>query len=432
MMEIRRDLYLNKLIKRKNNGLIKVVTGIRRCGKSYLLNNLFYNHLIESGVAADHIIRFAFDSADDLYLIGESLIQIEKEKRGVDPEKFMAYIRSQIVDNGMYYLLLDEIQLLDCFETVLNGYLRKDNMDVFVTGSNAKLLSKDIITQFAGRGDEVHMYPLSFAEFMTIYKGDKYAGLEEYMLYGGIPIVVLREDANEKASILENLFTEIYLRDITQRNRVKNIGELEDLLNILSSSIGSLTNPEKLKNTFKSVKKSKITSQTIKKYIDYFEDSFLIESALRYDIKGKSYIETPKKYYFSDLGLRNARINFRQFEPTHSMENVIYNELRMRGYNVDVGVVATTEKNQEGKIVRKQLEVDFVCNLGSSRYYIQSASSLPDETKRTQEIRPFRKIDDSFKKIVITKDFVHPYYDDYGILTVNIYDFLLDPEIIHR
>lgn len=432
MMEIRRDLYLNKLIKRKNNGLIKVVTGIRRCGKSYLLNNLFYNHLIESGVAADHIIRFAFDSADDLYLIGESLIQIEKEKRGVDPEKFMAYIRSQIVDNGMYYLLLDEIQLLDCFETVLNGYLRKDNMDVFVTGSNAKLLSKDIITQFAGRGDEVHMYPLSFAEFMTIYKGDKYAGLEEYMLYGGIPIVVLREDANEKASILENLFTEIYLRDITQRNRVKNIGELEDLLNILSSSIGSLTNPEKLKNTFKSVKKSKITSQTIKKYIDYFEDSFLIESALRYDIKGKSYIETPKKYYFSDLGLRNARINFRQFEPTHSMENVIYNELRMRGYNVDVGVVATTEKNQEGKIVRKQLEVDFVCNLGSSRYYIQSAYPLPDETKRIQEIRPFRKIDDSFKKIVITKDFVHPYYDDYGILTVNIYDFLLDPEIIHR
>ena len=432
MMEIRRDLYLNKLIKRKNNGLIKVVTGIRRCGKSYLLNNLFYNHLIESGVAADHIIRFAFDSADDLYLIGESLIQIEKEKRGVDPEKFMAYIRSQIVDNRMYYLLLDEIQLLDCFETVLNGYLRKDNMDVFVTGSNAKLLSKDIITQFAGRGDEVHMYPLSFAEFMTIYKGDKYAGLEEYMLYGGIPIVVLREDANEKASTLENLFTEIYLRDITQRNRVKNIGELEDLLNILSSSIGSLTNPEKLKNTFKSVKKSKITSQTIKKYIDYFEDSFLIESALRYDIKGKSYIETPKKYYFSDLGLRNARINFRQFESTHSMENVIYNELRMRGYNVDVGVIATTEKNHEGKIVRKQLEVDFVCNLGSSRYYIQSAYSLPDETKRTQEIRPFRKIDDSFKKIVITKDFVHPYYDDYGILTVNIYDFLLDPEIIHR
>lgn len=431
-MEIRRDLYLNQLIRRKNNGLIKVVTGIRRCGKSYLLNNLFYNHLLKSGVDAEHIIRFAFDSADDLYLIGESLIQIEKEKRGVDPEKFMAYIRSQIVDEGMYYLLLDEIQMLDCFETVLNGYLRKDNMDVFVTGSNAKLLSKDIITQFAGRGDEVHMYPLSFAEFMSIYKGDQYAGLAEYMLYGGIPMVVLREDENDKASLLQNLFTEIYLRDITKRNRVKNIGELEDLLNILSSSIGSLTNPEKLKNTFKSVKKSKITSQTIKKYIDYFEDSFLIESAQRYDIKGKAYIETPKKYYFSDLGLRNARINFRQFEPTHSMENVIYNELRMRGYNVDVGVIATTEKNQDGKVVRKQLEVDFVCNLGSSRYYIQSAYSLPDEAKRIQEIRPFRKIDDSFKKIVITRDIIQPYYDDYGILTVSIYDFLLDPEIIYK
>jgi len=431
-MEIRRDLYLNQLIRRKNNGLIKVVTGIRRCGKSYLLNNLFYNHLLKSGVDAEHIIRFAFDSADDLYLIGESLIQIEKEKRGVDPEKFMVYIRSQIVDEGMYYLLLDEIQMLDCFETVLNGYLRKDNMDVFVTGSNAKLLSKDIITQFAGRGDEVHMYPLSFAEFMSIYKGDQYAGLAEYMLYGGIPMVVLREDANDKASLLQNLFTEIYLRDITKRYRVKNIGELEDLLNILSSSIGSLTNPEKLKNTFKSVKKSKITAQTIKKYIDYFEDSFLIESAQRYDIKGKAYIETPKKYYFSDLGLRNARINFRQFEPTHSMENVIYNELRMRGFNVDVGVIATSEKNQEGKVVRKQLEVDFVCNLGSSRYYIQSAYSLPDDAKRTQEIRPFRKIDDSFKKIVITRDIVQPYYDDYGILTVSIYDFLLDPEIIYK
>lgn len=406
-MEIRRDYYLEKLIKRKNNGLIKVITGIRYCGKSYLLNNLFYNHLIESGVDADHIIRFDFYSGADLYLIGESH-HSPIEKHRVDPEKFMAYIRSQIVDEGMYYLLLDEIEELDCFESVINGYLRKDNMDVYVTGNFTKLLSKGVVTQFAGRGDVVHMYPLSFAEFMTIYKGDKYAGLEEYMLYGGIPIVVLREDANEKASILENLFTEIYLRDITQRNRVKNIGELEDLLNILSSSIGSLTNPEKLKNTFKSVKKSKITSQTIKKYIDYFEDSFLIESANRYDIKGKAYKVTPKKYYFSDLGLRNARINFRQFEPTHSMENVIYNELRMRGYNVDVGVVATTEKNQEGKIVRKQLEVDFVCNLGSSRYYIQSAYSLPDETKRTQEIKPFRKIDDSFKKIVITKDFVHP------------------------
>ena len=431
-MEIQRNFYLNQLIKRKNNGLIKVITGIRRCGKSYLLNNLFYHHLLESGVDADHIIRFAFDSADDLYLIGESLIGIEKEKRGADPEKFMAYVRTKVVDDGMYYLLLDEIQMLDCFEAVLNSYLRKDNMDVFVTGSNAKLLSKDIATEFAGRGDEVHMYPLSFAEFMSVYEGDKYTGLSEYMLYGGIPLVVLRDGANDKAAALQNLFSEIYIQDICRRNRVKNIGELEDLLNILSSAIGSLTNPEKLKNTFRTVKKSKITSNTIKKYLDYFEDSFLIESAQRYDIKGKSYIETPKKYYFSDLGLRNARINFRQFEQTHSMENVIYNELRMRGYSVDVGVVPIAEKDRNGKVIRKQLEVDFVCNLGSSRYYIQSAYTLPDEAKRTQEVRPFRKIDDSFKKIIITRDMVPAQYDEYGILTVNIYDFLLDPKCLEK
>ena len=431
-MEIRRDYYLEKLIKRKNNGLIKVVTGIRRCGKSFLLNNLFYHHLLESGVDTDHIIRFAFDSADDLHLIGESLIQMNKEKRGADPEKFTAYIRTKVADGGMYYLLLDEIQMLDCFEAVLNGYLRKENMDIFVTGSNAKLLSKDIATEFAGRGDEIHMYPLSFSEFMSVYRGDKYTGLSEYMLYGGIPLVVLRDDANDKAAALENLFSEIYIRDICRRNRVRNVGELEDLLNILSSAIGSLTNPEKLKNTFKTAKKSRITSTTIQKYLTFFEDSFLIESAQRYDIRGKAYIETPKKYYFSDLGLRNARINFRQFEQTHSMENVIYNELRMRGYHVDVGVVPIAEKDAEGKAIRKQLEVDFVCNLGSSRYYIQSAYSLPDEAKRAQEIRPFRKIDDSFKKIIITKDIVPPYYDEYGILTLNIYDFLLDPKSIEK
>lgn len=431
-MEIRRDYYLEKLIKRKNNGLIKVVTGIRRCGKSFLLNNLFYHHLLESGVDTDHIIRFAFDSADDLHLIGESLIQMSKEKRGADPEKFTAYIRTKVADDGMYYLLLDEIQMLDCFEAVLNGYLRKENMDIFVTGSNAKLLSKDIATEFAGRGDEIHMYPLSFSEFMSVYRGDQYTGLSEYMLYGGIPLVVLRDDANDKATALENLFSEIYIRDICRRNRVRNVGELEDLLNILSSAIGSLTNPEKLKNTFKTAKKSRITSATIQKYLTFFEDSFLIESAQRYDIRGKAYIETPKKYYFSDLGLRNARINFRQFEQTHSMENVIYNELRMRGYHVDVGVVPIAEKDAEGKATRKQLEVDFVCNLGSSRYYIQSAYSLPDEAKRAQEIRPFRKIDDSFKKIIITKDVVPPYYDEYGILTLNIYDFLLDPKSLEK
>lgn len=431
-MEIRRDFYLDKLIQRKNNGLIKVITGIRRCGKSYLLNTLFYQHLLDSGVPKDHIIRFAFDSADDLYLIGESLIRMEKERRGADPEKFMAYIRAQIKDDGMYYLLLDEVQLMDYFEAVLNSYLRKENLDVFVTGSNAKFLSKDIITEFAGRGDEIHMYPLSFAEFMTVYQGDQYMGLSEYMLYGGIPLVVLRDGAGEKAAALQNLFQEIYIRDIHQRNRIRNQGELEDLLNILSSSIGSLTNPEKLKNIFKTVKKSKITAGTIKKYLDYLEDSFLIESAQRYDIRGKAYIETPKKYYFSDLGLRNARINFRQFEQTHAMENVIYNELRMRGYNVDVGVIASSEKDKTGKVVRKQLEVDFVCNLGSLRYYIQSAYSLPDEEKRSQEIRPFRKIDDSFKKIVITKDIVPTHYDEYGILTLNIYDFLLNPRSLEQ
>ena len=429
-MEIKRDFYLEQLVKRKGNEMIKIITGIRRCGKSYLLNTLFYNHLLAQGVAADHIIRFAFDSADDLHLIGESLISMQKEKRGVDPEKFVAYIQSQVKDDDIYYLLLDEIQMLDCFEAVLNGYLRRSNLDVFVTGSNAKLLSKDVATEFAGRGDEIRMYPLSFAEFMSVYQGDKYMGLSEYMLYGGIPLVVLREDAKDKTALLQNLFSEIYIRDIKIRNKVKNIGELEDLLNMLSSAIGSLTNFEKQRNTFRSIKKSKITAATIKKYLDYLEDSFLVEAAVRYDIKGKAYIETPKKFYFSDLGLRNARINFRQFEQTHSMENVIYNELRMRGYSVDVGIVPVAEKDAYGNVKRKQLEVDFVCNLGSTRCYIQSAYALPDEAKRMQEIRPFRRIDDSFKKVVVTKDLVVPFYDDYGILTVSIYDFLLKPNLL--
>ena len=425
-MEIKRDLYLNKLISLKHNGLIKVITGIRRCGKSYLLNEIFYNHLLKSGIDENHIIRFAFDSGDDLDSIGESIIEIEKENRKVNPEKFMAFVRSKVTDSDMYYLLLDEVQMLDCFETVLNGYLRRKNMDVYVTGSNAKFLSKDIITEFAGRGDEIHMYPLNFSEFMTVYKGNKYDALSEYMLYGGIPLVVLRDGRENKASALENLFSEIYVRDIQKRNSVRNIGELEDLLNIISSAIGSLTNPEKLRKTFKSVKNSKITSATIKKYLDYLENSFLIEAAQRYDIKGKAYIETPKKYYFSDLGLRNARINFRQFEQTHTMENVIYNELKMRGYKVDVGVVQISERDKSGRSVRKQLEVDFVCNIGSVRYYIQSAFAIPDEEKRAQEIRPFKKINDSFKKIIITKDIVPPYYDENGILTMSIYDFLLD------
>ena len=422
-MEIKRDLYLKQLIDRKQNGLIKVITGIRRCGKSYLLNTLFYNYLKNSGVDDSHIIKFAFDSNIDLNKIGENIITLEKERRKVDPTKFVGYIQSKMKDEGLYYLLLDEVQFLDCFESVLNSYLHMDNVDVYVTGSNAKFLSKDVITEFAGRGDEVHMQPLSFAEFMSVYKGDKYDGLTEYMLYGGIPMVVLREGEENKSLMLKRLFDEIYIKDIETRHKIRNKTDLEDLLNILSSSIGSLTNPEKLKNTFHTIKKSNITSATIKKYLDYFSDCFLLEAVVRYDIKGKACIDTPLKYYFSDLGLRNARINFRQFEQTHSLENVIYNELRMRGFSVDVGVINTREEG-----IRKQLEVDFVCNLGSKRYYIQSAYSMPDEEKRKQEIRPFVKIDDSFNKIVITGDMSPTYYNDDGVLFMNIFDFLLKPD----
>ena len=429
-MDIKRDFYLSKLISRMGNGQVKVVTGVRRCGKSYLLNTLFYGYLISNGVPEDHIIRFAFDSADDLEMIGEDIVNIQNKK--VDPRKFMKHIKSKCIDNDKYYLLLDEVQLMDSFESVLNGYLRKSNMDLYVTGSNAKFLSKDIITEFSGRGDEIHMYPLSFAEFMSVYPGDRYEGLTQYMTYGGIPLVVLCGDNGDKADLLSHLYKEIYISDIVRRYQVRNEGEMEELLNVLSSSIGSLTNPEKLQRTFRSVKHSKITGPTIQKYLGYLEDSFLVEAATRYDIKGRSYIETPQKYYFSDLGLRNVRINFRQIEPTHSMENIVYNELRMRGYNVDIGVVPIVELNEEGKQQRKQLGIDFVCNKGSARYYIQSAYSVPDEEKRLQETRPFSKIKDSFKRILITADMISPHYDEDGILIVNLHDFLLDPAVIER
>ncbi len=431
-MEIKRDDYLEKLIQREGNGFIKVITGVRRCGKSYLMNTIFYRHLVSSGVPEDHIIRFAFDSADDLYLIGENPIHLEKEKRKVDPEKFTSFIQSRVTDQEKWYFLLDEVQELDCFEAVLNGYLRRENLDVFVTGSNARFLSRDIITEFAGRGDEIRLYPLSFSEFMTVFDGDKYEGLTQYMLYGGLPPVVLRESPEDKGNLLATLFDEIYIRDIVKRNKVRNRGELEDLLGVLASAVGSLTNPEKLKNTFHSVKKSNITATTVHNYLEYLEDAFLVESACRYDIRGKAYIETPKKYYFTDVGLRNVRLNFRQFEQNHVMENVIYNELRRRGYSVDVGVIPTAERQSDGKVRRKQLEVDFICNLGSLRYYIQSAYSIPDEKKHTQEIRPFRKIDDSFKKILITGDVVSSHYDDNGILTINLFDFLLDPKALEQ
>ena len=431
-IEIKRDAYLKKMIDKQNNGLVKIITGIRRCGKSYLLNTIFYNYLIETNIYQDNIIKFAFDSAEDLKLIGEDIVEIEKEKRKVDPKKFISYLDKKIKKGEHYYLLLDEIQLLDCFESVLNGYLHNDNMDIYVTGSNAKFLSKDIITEFSGRGDEIHLQPLNFSEFMSVYKGDKYEGLNEYMLYGGIPLVVLNDDVSEKSSILNRLFNEIYLTDIKRRYKIKGLSEIDELLNILSSSIGSLTNPEKLKNTFKSIKNINISSRTIQKYIDCLEDSFLIESANRYDIKGKYYIGTPKKYYFSDIGLRNARINFRQIERTHIMENLIYNELVMRGFSVDVGVVEIFEKSYKDVYIRKQLEIDFICNMGFKRYYIQSALSLPDNEKIMQESRPFKNIDDSFKKIIITGDMMPAYYNEDGILIINIYDFLLNKHELEK
>ena len=413
-MEIRRDIYLNKLISKKHNGLIKVVTGMRRCGKSYLLFNLFKEYLVNEGVNENHIIEIAFDSFEN--------------RKYRDPEALFPYLMEKIADKEMYYVLLDEVQMLDDFESVLNSLGRKKNVDVYVTGSNAKFLSKDIITEFRGRGDEVHMYPLTYSEFMSVYDGDKQEGWRDYVLFGGIPLVLGFETADQKSDFLKSLFEETYISDITGRNNIRNKAELEELLNILSSAIGSLTNPSKLSATFKSVKNKTISKETIIKYIDYLKDSFLIDSAIRYDIKGKKYINTPSKYYFTDLGLRNARLNFRQVEETHAMENIIFNELKVRGYNVDVGVVVMNEVDKNGKKIRKQLEVDFVCNKGSKRFYIQSAYALPDKEKMEQEQRSLVNTGDGFKKIIITKDAVAPLYNDEGILVMSVYDFLLNPD----
>ena len=413
-MEIRRDIYLNKLISKKHNGLIKVVTGMRRCGKSYLLFNLFKEYLVNEGVNENHIIEIAFDSFEN--------------RKYRDPEVLFPYLMEKIADKEMYYVLLDEVQMLDDFESVLNSLGRKKNVDVYVTGSNAKFLSKDIITEFRGRGDEVHMYPLTYSEFMSVYDGDKQEGWRDYVLFGGIPLVLGFETADQKSDFLKSLFEETYISDITGRNNIRNKAELEELLNILSSAIGTLTNPSKLSATFKSVKNKSISKDTIIKYIDYLKDSFLIDSAIRYDIKGKKYINTPSKYYFTDLGLRNARLNFRQVEETHAMENIIFNELKVRGYNVDVGVVVMNEVDKNGKKIRKQLEVDFVCNKGSKRFYIQSAYALPDKEKMEQEQRPLVNTGDGFKKIIITKDAVAPLYNDEGILVMSVFDFLLNPD----
>ena len=411
-MEIKRDRYLDTLISKEHNGLIKVITGMRRCGKSYLLFTLFKKHLLSEGVDEDHIIEIAFDAFEN--------------KKYRDPDVLYPYLKEQIKDDAMYYVLLDEVQLLSEFESILNSLIRMKNVDVYVTGSNARFLSKDVITEFRGRGDEVHMYPLSFAEFMSVYQGTKQDGWNEYMLYGGIPLVLAFTTPDQKIAFLKSLFEETYISDIVGRHNIRNKAELEELLNILSSAIGSLTNPEKLSATFQTVKKKKISNSTIKRYIDYLCDSFLIDNAIRYDVKGKKYIDTPVKYYFTDMGLRNARLNFRQIEETHSMENIIFNELKMRGFNVDVGVIVQYDTNDKGNSIRKQLEIDFVCNQGSKRYYIQSAYAIPNQAKMEQEQRSLMLTGDFFKRFIITKDTPAPYYNESGVLIMSVYDFLLN------
>lgn len=410
-MEIKRDFYLNKLISKMHNKLIKVVTGIRRCGKSYLLFSLFKNYLLEHGTDESHIIEIAFDSFEN--------------KKYRNPEILYPYVKNLIKDDKMYYILFDEVQLLDEFESVLNGFMRMNNVDVYVTGSNAKFLSKDVITEFRGRGDELHMNPLSFAEFMSVYDGNKYDGWNEYVLYGGLPPVVLLSTSEQKIEFLKYLFKETYINDIIGRHNIKNKAEFEELIDILSSAIGSLTNPKKLCDTFKSKKNKVISSATIKNYLDYLCDAFVVNKASRYDIKGRKYIDTPQKYYFTDIGLRNARINFRQIEENHTMENIIFNELVNRDLNVDVGLVNVVQNDKNGKPIRKQLEVDFVCNKGSKRYYVQSAFAIPDSEKMAQESNSLLRIDDSFKKIIVVKDTPAPWYTEKGILVIGIYDFLL-------
>lgn len=412
-MNFSRNNYLAKLISRRHNHLIKVITGMRRSGKSYLLFTLFYNYLKDEGVDDSHIIRVDLED--------------RRNKALRDPDTLLEYIDSRMIDKDMFYILLDEVQLVSEFVDVLNSYLNIPNADVYVTGSNSKFLSKDVITEFRGRGDDIHVYPLSPAEIHeAIPELDWLQLWELYLHYGGLPLTVLANTEKEKAEYLKTLFKETYLKDIKERNKVKNDMEMEVLLNIISSSIGSLTNPQKMADTFVSTSKSKLSAVTIKQYLDYFTDAFLVTKAERYDIKGKKYISTPYKYYFSDIGLRNARLNFRQIEETHIMENIIYNELCLRGYSVDVGVVEIRERDDKGNSVRKQIEVDFVCNQGSQRYYIQSAFALPSPEKVEQELRPLRNIPDSFKKIVIVKDDILIRRNEDGIVTMGLRQFLLD------
>lgn len=409
-MEIKRDVYLRKLIDRQHNGLVKVITGIRRCGKSYLLFELFYKYLKEQGVDDSHIIKLALDD--------------RKNKKYRNPDELCNYVHAQIVDDKPYYILLDEVQFVDEFEDVLNSFLHIKNADTYVTGSNAKFLSKDIITEFRGRGDEIHVSPLSFKEFYSVYDGSKEDAWKEYCLYGGLPKILEYKTDEDKVAYLKNIFEETYLTDIKERHKIRNDAELAELLDILSSSIGSLTNPKKLSDTFRSVKQVSIHPDTLNNYLEHLVDSYLISQAKRYDIKGKKYINTPSKYYFTDIGLRNARLNFRQNEETHIMENVIYNELKIMGFNLDVGVVEYS-KAIEGKSVRVQAEVDFVCNKADKRYYIQSAFSIPDREKMLQEQNSLTRINDSFKKIIIVKDVIKSHYNEDGVLILNLFDFLL-------
>ena len=410
-MIIERNKYLSRLLDSRLNGLVKIVTGIRRSGKSFLLFNIFKQRLLNEGVDAGHIIEMQFDNFAN--------------KRYRVPEVFYNYVKERIKDGRVYYIILDEVQLLGDFEDVLNGLMHIENVDIYVTGSNARFLSKDIVTEFRGRGLQIHISPLSFAELMTFYNGSKEDALEHYLRYGGLPQVALQPNDEYRSTVLKDLLKETYIIDILERNRVKNSAELEELLAMLASGIGGLTNPQKLSNTFKTVKNVSIGAPTLKSYIDYFCDAFLVEQVNRYDVKGKRYIGTPLKYYFSDLGLRNALLNFRQVEKTHLMENLIYNELRGKGYNVDVGVVPYNGKNAQGVSFRTQLEVDFVCNKGSQRLYVQSALALPTQEKIDQETKSLRRIDDGFQKMVVVGDHTIGSHDESGILFINIYDFLM-------
>lgn len=411
-MEIKRDLYLNKLSKRMHNGMIKVITGVRRCGKSYLLFKLFDQYLRENGVPDDHIIKLALDDIAN--------------KQYRNPEALYNFVRQSIKDNSQYYVLLDEVQFVPQFEDVLNGFLHIDNADTYVTGSNARFLSKDVVTEFRGRGDEVRVYPLSFSEFMQTYNGDKTSAFDEYMTFGGLPQVALFADNELKISYLKNLFTETYIKDIKERYHIRNDEDLEEIINVLASSIGSMVNPKRITDTIGSIKQLKITRATVNAYLNYLYDSFLVEKSLRYDVKGRKYIDTPFKCYFVDCGLRNARLNFRQAERTHLMENIVYNELLRRGYGVDVGSVPVRTVNSSGLREQSQLEVDFVCNLGSKRYYVQSAYRMPSDEKMNQEKRPLVSIDDSFKKIIVVGEPSMVHRDDNGITTMSVYDFLLN------